>query len=189
MQRRYDAVFLIGRPGCGKGTQSRLLQRRAGFALVKTGTLFRALAKKQTTLGRNVKKTLNRGKLMPPWLAFSVVLDASGRVDAKKPVLFDGSPRTKREAEWLTAALPWFGRNHIAAVHLFIRPQESYRRLILRKRHDDTPVVIRARLQEFDRNVMAALRVLREKRLLKTVKGERPIQEVARDIRRVLHLT
>ena len=183
---KYDALFLIGRPGGGKGTQAKLLKQRYGYAIVSTGALFRKLAQKPTKVGKNVKRTLAQGKLMPSWLAMKVVLDALEKFPASRPVIFDGSPRTAQEAEWLLEALSWFGRNRVCAVHLHIAPVSSFERLFARNRHDDTRIAIRERLNEFEHKVALALRLLKRKKLLKEINGNQPILKVAQDIRKAL---
>ena len=55
-------IVLMGAPGAGKGTQARLLQERRGWPQISTGDMFRALAKTETPLAREVHAVQAAGK-------------------------------------------------------------------------------------------------------------------------------
>ena len=68
-------LVFLGRSGCGKGTQIDFLKEKPEFAHaleVKTGELFRGIAKSNSVLGRKVKEILDAGALMPMWIALSL---------------------------------------------------------------------------------------------------------------------
>lgn len=58
-------VVFTGAPGCGKGTQARILKERAHICHLSTGEMLRAEAAKDTPLGRELKAALDRGELLP----------------------------------------------------------------------------------------------------------------------------
>ena len=60
---------MIGAPGAGKGTQAAILAERTGLPHIASGDLFRAAARDETKLGRDVAGYMERGALVPDDLA------------------------------------------------------------------------------------------------------------------------
>jgi len=182
MARRIDAVILLGRPGCGKDTQAKLLARRMRARIINTGDLMRRMASKKGPFALYLRrKILQKGKLAPPWLAAAAWFGALARISARRPVIFNGSPRTRDEAEWLSEALVWYGRKTLAA-HVTITSKESLRRLSQRKRKDDHPVIVRTRLRYFAKNTMPAIRFFSRKGMLTSINGQQPPKNVFEDL-------
>jgi adenylate kinase len=70
-------IYVMGPPGAGKGTQAAMLAEKLGYHQFSTGAAFRAVAKKDSELGRRVHEIINvQGKLAPPELAAEIVNDA-----------------------------------------------------------------------------------------------------------------
>ena len=64
-------VLLLGAPGSGKGTQGKILAQRLGLPKITTGDILRTAVERKTDLGREAKKYMDSGKLVPD----AVVLD------------------------------------------------------------------------------------------------------------------
>ena len=58
-------ILLLGAPGSGKGTQGKILAERLGLPKITTGDLLRAAVKAGTPLGRDAKKYMDKGQLVP----------------------------------------------------------------------------------------------------------------------------
>jgi adenylate kinase len=103
---RGPRLVLLGKQGAGKGTQAARLAERYGIEHVSTGDLFRAAAAAGTPAGREAEEYMNRGDLVPDDLVFRIVIE---RFAEGGPIehgfVFDGFPRTLRQAEKLEAAL------------------------------------------------------------------------------------
>jgi adenylate kinase len=103
---RGPRLVLLGKQGAGKGTQAARLAERYGIAHVATGDLFRAAVAAGTPAGREAERYMNRGDLVPDDLVFRIVVE---RFTEGEPIehgfVFDGFPRTLRQAEKLEAAL------------------------------------------------------------------------------------
>lgn len=99
-------IILMGPPGSGKGTQARSLRERYGFETIETGAIFRRLSAEASPAGRQLKALLDAGRLAsPPFAARLVIGEAQRMLKRGKGIVFDGSPRTLREAELLLEAL------------------------------------------------------------------------------------
>jgi adenylate kinase len=94
------AVFL-GPPGAGKGTQAQQLAARAGVLHVSTGDILREQAKAGTTLGKQAKRYMDSGALVPDELIIAIVADRIAKPDAARGWILDGFPRTVPQAEAL----------------------------------------------------------------------------------------
>ena len=59
-------IVLLGPPGCGKGTQSKILVEQFDFFQLSTGDLLRyETSKKQSNLGNEIKQIMAKGELVP----------------------------------------------------------------------------------------------------------------------------
>ncbi len=129
------AVFLIGPPGSGKGTQADLLAERFGLVHVQTSKLGEAKINDPELIKRDpevaeVKRLYDSGELFPPPWTVKIVLEkAKELADLGKGVVFSGSPRTIYEIE---QELPYFenlyGKENIKVVNLKIDEAESMSR-------------------------------------------------------------
>ena len=60
---------ILGRSGCGKGTQAGLLMKHFGnLFYVSTGGMLRDLAKLDTAAGKSAKEIMAKGELIPDFL-------------------------------------------------------------------------------------------------------------------------
>jgi adenylate kinase len=98
-------VVLLGAPGAGKGTQAELLRRTLGIPHVATGDLFRAAASEGSAIGKEARRYMERGQLVPDDITIRMVLDRLSQPDAAGGAILDGFPRTAAQARALDAAL------------------------------------------------------------------------------------
>jgi len=98
-------IVLVGPPGCGKGTQAKLLQRRFAVPHISSGDLLRAAAQQGTPLGVQAKRFMDAGKLVPDDLLLDLIGDRLGQGDCSRGFILDGFPRTLAQAKALTAMM------------------------------------------------------------------------------------
>jgi adenylate kinase len=103
MTQLPPAIALMGPPGCGKGTQSRVLAERLGLVHVSSGDIIRDNIRRGTDIGKAFEKASARGELGPTHLVTPMMRDrlTAIRADGRSFVL-DGFPRTMEQAEMLT---------------------------------------------------------------------------------------
>lgn len=128
--------ILIGRSGCGKGTQAKLLMKHFGnLFYIYTGDLFRDLAKADTDTGKRIKKIISEGGLPFDDLATSLwMYKAAYNVKENQGILFDGSPRRLQEAKNIDEFMEFLERKeNTFNILLDISRQEGFNRLSKRR--------------------------------------------------------
>jgi len=102
-------LVLLGPPGCGKGTQAKLLSRRNGLEHIGTGDLLRAAIRDQTPAGIAAKPEVDAGHLVPDDLVNELVAERFRRADRPLKYVLDGYPRRRGQAEFLDTVLAEVG--------------------------------------------------------------------------------
>lgn len=173
---------LLGRPGCGKGTQAKFLAKHFGLKILGTGELLRHFAAWKNPLARKLKRELARGHLIPSWFVYFLWMYQLLRLPESKGIIFDGSPRKITEAEFLDEALAWLQRPRALALIIDISEKEARRRLRARRRSDDTPAAITQRFAAFAREVRPVIKRYRQRGSVLFIDGEQPSMAVFRTI-------
>lgn len=127
-------VILLGRSGCGKGTQAGRIADRFGLAVVSPGERFRQLAVSPTLTGEKVKAIIDAGGLPPDWLASHLWLEELiEKIVRDRGIIFDGTPRRLSEAKLIDEILAWYERTNVKVFLLAISRNEARRRLTGRR--------------------------------------------------------
>lgn len=98
-------LVFTGAPGCGKGTQARLLKEKVHICHLSTGEMLRAEAAKATPLGLEIKKLLDAGSFVTDEMIIKMVSQRIDEDDCKNGFILDGFPRTLPQAEALEEML------------------------------------------------------------------------------------
>ena len=98
-------IIMLGAPGAGKGTQAKMIAEKYSVPHVSTGDIFRANIKNGTELGKEAKKYMDQGLLVPDELTVKILLDRVAQDDCKNGYVLDGFPRTIPQAQVLDNAL------------------------------------------------------------------------------------
>ncbi len=97
-------LILLGGPGAGKGTQANYIKERYAIPQISTGDMLRAAVKAGTDLGKEAKKFMDSGGLVPDEVIIGLVKERIQEADCQKGFLFDGFPRTIPQADAMKAA-------------------------------------------------------------------------------------
>jgi len=99
MQIKAPIVFVVGGPGCGKGTQCAKIVEDYGFVHLSAGDLLRTEAAKDTETGKMINSTLKEGQLVPQEITIRLLQNAMLSLPESKGFLIDGFPRQISQGE------------------------------------------------------------------------------------------
>ena len=146
-------IVIFGAPGSGKGTQSKMIVERYGFDYISTGDMLRQAIRQGNELGKTAKEYIDRGQLVPDDLIVRLIADFLDDKRGSKGVIFDGFPRTIKQAEALKTMLNERGTDIHILLDLQVEDDELVARLVERGkisgRSDDNPETIKARLDVY----------------------------------------
>jgi adenylate kinase len=126
-------LILLGPPGAGKGTQAERLREDFGIPHISTGDILREQVAEGTELGRQAKRYMDVGELVPDEVIVEMITDRIGHGDARDGFLLDGFPRNERQADALTQALAGLDRRLTSVLLIEVPDEELVRRLAGRR--------------------------------------------------------
>lgn len=181
--KQTHTVFFIGKPGCGKGTQAKLLAQRTGWTIISAGEQFRKIAAEDTPVGNKIRLEMNAGDLAPHWFAMYLYLKSLFALGADANVIFDGFNRKVPEAELVIDSLLWLGRP-FKIIHLAVSDDIVHKRLEGRKEMEGRPDddAVDERLKEFYEHTEPALKLFRDTGVLIEIDGEQEEAKIAADV-------
>ena len=198
-------LILLGAPGSGKGTQARRLEEGYGIVHISTGDMLREAAGDGTDLGALIEDQLRRGRLVPDAHVLSLLEERLGRGDLDRGFVIDGYPRTRQQVDDFDSLMQALGRSLHAALNIAVPDEIVIERLSSRRidpetgriynlaleahpppevaarlahRNDDSPGVIRQRLETYHAETKPLIEHYRRTGQLIEVDGARPPSEV-----------
>ncbi len=169
-------ILIVGPPGAGKGTQAAVLSAELGVPHISTGELFRAHVDEETELGRQVKKYLDAGALVPDEVTNEMVAQRLTEQDCQAGFLLDGFPRTVRQARALSGLLRDLDCELDTVLEFDASEDVVVARLLARGRDDDIEDVIRHRQRVYREETAPLLAFYSE--LVVTVPAAGSVHEV-----------
>ncbi|MGN1271124.1 MAG: adenylate kinase [Clostridia bacterium] len=91
-------IVLLGAPGSGKGTVGKIIAEDLKLAHISTGDLFRENLKNETELGKEAKKYMDKGELVPDEVTIKMLKERLNEKDVENGAVLDGFPRTGVQA-------------------------------------------------------------------------------------------
>ena len=155
-------IVLFGKPGAGKGTQAEFLKSKYQLFHISTGDLFRHHISNKTNLGQHAQSYMSNGDLVPDQVTIDMLKDAVDTNADAKGFIFDGFPRTTKQAEALDDFLSEKSMEISATLALEANEDVLMERLVTRGKisgrvDDQDEEKIRKRFQEYN-NKTALLR-------------------------------
>ena len=122
-------LIMLGAPGAGKGTQAKKIAEKYGIPHISTGDIFRANIKNGTELGKEAKKYMDQGLLVPDELTVKILLDRVAQPDCANGYVLDGFPRTIPQAEVLDKALTELNNKIDYAINVDVPDENIVKRM------------------------------------------------------------
>lgn len=147
-------IVLFGPPGAGKGTQSEKLIHQYQLVHLSTGDIFRANIKGGTELGNKAKQFMDQGQLVPDEITIGMLESEADKYPDAKGYIFDGFPRTPKQAEALDNFLTSKGTAISGMIALEVDEEELRTRLMIRGKDsgridDQDPAIIQKRIDVY----------------------------------------
>ncbi len=144
-------IIIFGPPGCGKGTQSLKIAEKYDLVHISTGDIIRKEIKSGSELGTQLKNIVDKGELVPYELIIKILESALSKTNNSKGTIFDGFPRTIKQAVDLDKILSKDHESITMVLGLKVGDDSLVERLLKRAiiegRKDDTEEVIKNRLK------------------------------------------
>ncbi|MEM2281512.1 MAG: nucleoside monophosphate kinase [Candidatus Bathyarchaeia archaeon] len=215
-------LIIFGAPGSGKGTYASRLKEKLNVEVIATGDIFRDMIRADTPLGRKVREYVEKGLLVPDEITLDVLRESLSKIPKGKGFILDGYPRTVWQAQALDEIAKIDAIIHLTVPDWIIIERLSARRICqncgaiynmlflkpkndmicdncggpLYQRPDDTPEVIKKRIEVYEKQTQPLLEYYRGKGVpfveAKCEKLETPpeavVEEILKGLRR-LNLT
>ncbi len=110
-------LILLGPPGAGKGTQAKRLVEERGMVQLSTGDMLREAKTSGTEMGRKVAEVMARGELVTDAIVIGLIEEKLTGT-AGGGFIFDGFPRTLKQADALGALLARLGMTLDAVIEM-----------------------------------------------------------------------
>ena len=188
-------IILLGPPGAGKGTQAERLVTAWGMVQLSTGDMLREAKTSGTEMGRKVAEVMEQGGLVTDEIVIGLIEEKLEK-GAAGGFIFDGFPRTLKQADALAALLAKRGLTLDAVIELVVDDKALVGRIVKRAeearaagqpvRKDDTPEVFAVRLQEYYKNTAPLIGYYWAKKSLVQIDGMAAMDHVATAIAKVL---
>jgi len=148
-------IVLFGPPGAGKGTQSAMLVEKYSLNHLSTGDLLRGEIAASTALGMEAKKLMDQGVLVPDEIVIGMIRSKLDQNPGAAGFIFDGFPRTVKQAEALDKLLEEKETGISCMLALEVNEDELVKRLLNRgkdsgRRDDQDEAIIANRIKEYN---------------------------------------
>jgi adenylate kinase len=184
-------AIIFGAPGSGKGTYASRLQLQLGVDVIAMGDIFREMMKEDSDIGIKIKGYVEKGLLVPDDIVNEVLKKRLAKVSAGKGAILDGYPRTLQQANNLEKIVKidviillmvpdWIIIERLSSRRICRNCGTVYNIRFLKpkvegvcdkcggqlyQRPDDTPEVIKKRLQVYEAQTQPLLQKFKEKQV------------------------
>ena len=111
-------IIFLAPPAAGKGTCSDILKNTYDCKHISTGAILRSEIASQSSLGKEIKKIIDAGKLVSDDYMIKLIEETLSKLD--KPFILDGFPRTINQAKNLSILFDKLNISNYIVIYLNI---------------------------------------------------------------------
>merc|ERR1712212_22390 len=174
-------VWVLGGPGCGKGTQCDKIVAKYGYTHLSSGDLLREEVASGSERGKNLTAIMESGQLVPLATVLDLLAEAMlKKLGGSKGFLIDGYPREVAQGEEFEKAIA--PCKHI--LYFEVSDDTMTQRLLKRAetsgRADDNVDTIKKRLVTFHQHSEPVIKAYASK--CSVIPAERTVDEIFTDV-------
>merc|ERR1711936_957357 len=178
-------IWVLGGPGCGKGTQCDKIVAKYGYTHLSSGDLLREEVQSGSDRGKQLTAIMERGDLVPLAVVLDLLAEAMlKKLGGSKGFLIDGYPREVAQGQEFEKAIA--PCKHI--LYFEVSDETMTSRLLKRAetsgRADDNVDTIKKRLVTFHQHSEPVIKAYSSK--CSVIPAERGIDEIYADVTKAL---
>lgn len=184
-------LVLFGPPGAGKGTQASFLIENYNLIHLSTGDILREEISNKSTLGLKAKKLMDRGCLVPDEIVIGMIESKLENFRGSNGFIFDGFPRTEKQAIALDLLLKEKDTSISAMIALEVEDKELIERLLNRgidsgRSDDQNEDIIKNRINEYNVKTTPLKKYYLSQDKLHKINGFGSVEDISKKINSVI---
>ena len=123
-------IIFLAPPAAGKGTQSKRLVEKYGYAHISTGDLLRAGREDGTERAKIIIEAQDSGGLVPDYIVDELLKERLQQDDCKKGFILDGYPRNPKQLDTLNRIFEELNITDYVAIYFDIAMETAKERVL-----------------------------------------------------------
>ena len=185
-------IVIFGPPGAGKGTQSKFIVKKFNMFQLSTGEFLRNEMKKNTRIGKKIASVINSGSLVSDDIVSDLIENVISDTKYNNNIIFDGYPRNLNQANNLDILLKKYKQKIDIVLKLSVSLETIKKRIserrIQEKRIDDNDQIAIKRYETYENSTKPVIEYYKKLNLLKVIDGEKPIDQINKEISDIISL-
>ena len=185
-------IVIFGPPGAGKGTQSKFIVKKFNMFQLSTGEFLRNEMLKKTLIGKKIASVINSGSLVSDDIVSDLIEKVISDKKYNNNIVFDGYPRNLNQANNLDILLKKHKQKIDIVLKLSVSLETIKKRIserrIQEKRIDDSDQIAIKRYETYENSTKPVIEYYKKLNLLKVIDGEKPIDQINKEISDIISL-